>query len=224
MYQSGAFKNWFLRRGYKNSTLNTHNSYLQRIDQFIGGLDEKISKDGIDGLFAWAKHANGGPFETYASHARSVLNRYVEFIIDSQSPSQDVDEEIELEDSSDPVVFHIEREMQAAVRKQLHMLEIGLKEADGGAEINVATGKIDILAEDKDNNLVVIELKAGLCPAGAMEQVLGYAEALSAERGKPVRAYLVAAEFSDRVRAAAKRVRDLELRTYEFSMKFHLPN
>jgi RecB family endonuclease NucS len=117
-------------------------------------------------------------------------------------------------------IFKLEREMQAAVRKQLSMLESGLSEADGGQEVAVATGRIDILARDQDGKLVVIELKAGACPPGALEQTLGYAEALAEERGEPVRAYLVAAEFSDRIRAAAKRVSDLQLRTYEFSLRF----
>jgi RecB family endonuclease NucS len=111
--------------------------------------------------------------------------------------------------------------MQIAVRKQLHHLEDGLEVDDGGNETVVTTGKIDIVARDKKKNLVVIELKAGLCPSGAIEQVLGYAEALSEERKESVRAYLIAGEFSDRTRAAARRVRDLQLRTYEFSIKFN---
>jgi hypothetical protein len=223
MYQVAAFRNWFARRGYKNSTYNTHNSFLNRIDELVGGLDEKINAEGIDAILKWAKGADGGPFEKYASQSRSVLNRYVEFLIDAQSPTNALDEESDLEEASDPAIFHVEREMQSAVRKQLELLESGLREADGGLEVSVATGRIDILAEDRNGNLVVIELKAGLCPSGAIEQVLGYAEALFADRGKPVRAYLIASEFSDRHLAAAKRVRDLELRTYEFSLKFHLP-
>jgi hypothetical protein len=223
MYQAAAFKNWFLRRGYKGSTYNTHNSFLNRIDELVGGLDERISADGIDGTLTWAKHATGGPFENYASQSRSVMNRYIEFLIDAQSPGTPGEENNSVEDETDPVVFRVEREMQAAVRKQLEFLEPGLREADGGLEMSVTTGKIDILAEDKDSNLVVIELKAGQCPNGAIEQVLGYAEAVSGDRQRPVRAYLVAAEFSERQLAAAKRVRDLELRTYEFSLKFHTP-
>lgn len=223
MYQVTEFKEWFMRRGYKHSTYNTHNSIIQRIDHLIGGLDEKITSEGIDGVIAWAKQETKGPFETYPSHARSALNRYIEFTLEAQTPSEQHEDETELDDQTASVVFHLEREMQAAVRKQLNLLEEGLKEADGGKELSIATGKIDILAEDKNGAFVVIELKAGACPSGALEQVLGYAEALAEEKGKHVRAYLVAAEFSDRIRAAAKRARDLELRTYEFCLSFHSP-
>ena len=221
MFQAAAFRNWFLRRGYKSSTYNTHNYFLKRIDECIGGLDEKISENGIDATLVWAREANSGPFEGYASQSRSVLNRYVEFLIDAQSPSDSTETESDQEIPREAVVFHLEREMQAAVRKQLEMLEPGLREADAGLEVSVATGKIDILAQDNEGNSVVIELKAGQCPTGAIEQVLGYAESLSIEKGKAVRAYLIASEFSDRQLAAARGVRDLELRTYEFSLKFH---
>jgi RecB family endonuclease NucS len=151
------------------------------------------------------------------------LNSYIKFIRETESLD---DLETGGETIQDPIeatgtVFRIEREMQAAVRRQLTVLEPGLREADGGLEFTVGTGRLDILAEDAQGQLVVIELKAGICPPGALEQTLGYAEALSKERDRPVRAFLVAAEFSDRVRAAAKRTLELELRTYEFSLRFH---
>jgi len=225
MYRAEEFKAYFLNEiGAKPNSLNTYNSFLNRIDRAIGGLDEKIQKDGIDSVLSWSKTTNVGPFETYPSHARSVVKRYIQFVLSSRSDDDEDEDNVLGEDEESPasgLVFRLEREMQAAVRKQLEMLEPGLNEADGGSEIALPTGRPDIVAEDENGTLVVIELKAGACPSGALEQVLGYAEALSEDRGKPVRAYLVASEFSDRIRAAAKRVRDLELRTYEFSMQFH---
>jgi len=53
-----------------------------------------------------------------------------------------------------------------------------------------------------------------------MEQALGYAEDVARQRGKTVRVFLIASDFSDRIRAAARRVRGLELRTYSFSLTF----
>lgn len=197
---------------------------MNRIDREIGGLDEAISRDGIDSVLKWGQSATGGPFETYPSHAKSVLKRYIQFILDAGTSGEtDLDEDEDVAQEAVEAlgtVFKLEKEMQSAVRKQLNALEPGLREADGGSELTVATGRIDILAEDAKGQLVVIELKAGDCPSGALEQALGYAEALSEERSKPVRAFLIAASFSDRIRAAAKRVRDLELRTYEFSLRF----
>jgi RecB family endonuclease NucS len=112
-------------------------------------------------------------------------------------------------------LFRYERELQTAIRGQLDLVEPGLVEADGGRERSVATGKIDIVAIDQAGHYVVIELKAGPCPHGALEQVLAYSTNLEAETGTPCRAILVASCFSERIRAAAKRARDISLVTYE---------
>ena len=116
---------------------------------------------------------------------------------------------------ADAKQFRYERELQEAVRRQLDQIEPGLVEADGGHERSVATGKIDVLARDLAGHFVVIELKAGPCPHGALEQVLAYSSDLEAETGTPCRAILVASQFSERTRAAAKRARDISLVTYE---------
>jgi RecB family endonuclease NucS len=112
-------------------------------------------------------------------------------------------------------IFSYEKELKIALRGQLGLVEPGLVEADGGRERAVATGKIDITARDAAGNFVVIELKAGPCPNGALEQVLAYSTDLEAETGTPCRAVLVASQFSDRIRAAALRARDISLVTYE---------
>ncbi len=114
-------------------------------------------------------------------------------------------------------IFYYEKELKAAVRRQLAMVEPGLVAADGGHERAVATGRIDITARDTNGHFVVIELKAGPCPTGALEQVLAYSSDLTAETGTPCRAVVVASEFSDRLRAAATQARNLFLITYELN-------
>jgi RecB family endonuclease NucS len=107
-----------------------------------------------------------------------------------------------------------ERELKTLLRQRLGRLEAGLKVVDDGMERCVANGKIDITARDKNGNYVVIELKAGACPVGAIEQVLACSSDLAAETGLPCRSIIVAAEFSDRIKGAAKRTRNLDLVTY----------
>jgi RecB family endonuclease NucS len=111
-------------------------------------------------------------------------------------------------------IFQYEKELKHSLRQRLELVEPGLKAADGGREREVATGKIDITAEDVNGNYVVIELKAGTCPTGALEQVLGYSADLEAETGKPCRAVIVASDFPPRIRAAAKRANEVYLVTY----------
>jgi|JI10StandDraft_1071094.scaffolds.fasta_scaffold893901_2 hypothetical protein len=225
MYRQEAFRSYFVGKvGAASNTFNTYNSYLNRIDKFVGGLDEKIAADGIEAVLAWSKLQTEGPFQTYPSHARSVVKRYLQFAVEADSEQDDGEEEEIAEEAaelaSNGSFFKIEKEMQVAIRKQLGSLEPGLVVADGGTEMTVATGRIDIVARDSGGGLVAIELKAGNCPSGALEQVLGYAQALEDETGEPVRAILIASTFPDRIRAAAKRSHGLELKTYEFTLKF----
>jgi RecB family endonuclease NucS len=114
-------------------------------------------------------------------------------------------------------IFYYEKELKAAVRRQLNMVEPGLVADDGGHERAVATGRIDITAGDANGHFVVIELKAGPCPTGALEQVLAYSSDLTAETGTSCRAVVVASEFSDRIRAAATQARNLFLITYDIN-------
>ncbi len=112
-------------------------------------------------------------------------------------------------------LFHYEKELKRSLRKQLDLVEPGLVEADEGREREVATGKIDITARDSNGHFVVIELKVGPCPKGAVEQVLAYSSDLEAETGTPCRSVIVASEFTDRIRAAAKRAHECYLVTYQ---------
>jgi RecB family endonuclease NucS len=223
MFDREGFRQYFLNEvGAAPNTMNTYNSFLNRIDIASGGLDEAIERDGAEGVAVWATQSEDEPFATYRSHARSVLKRYLQYRIERASTEiADAEEiEVELEALQADANFRVEKEMQAQVRLQIGQVEPGLQIDDGGVETTVATGRIDIVARDQQGRLVAIELKAGKCPAGAMEQVLAYAHSLSLERQEPVRAMLIAGSFGDRIRAAAKRATDIDLKTYAYSLAF----
>jgi hypothetical protein len=228
MFRSDEFRRAFISSGGSPNSANTYNSYLGRIDRAIGGLDEVIASRGISDVLAWGQSHGGPPFDVRPSDARSALRRYVQFV----SLGEDVSEPlVEARSSSTPstmpdvesssgLAFKLERQLQEAARRQLDALEVGLVEDDGGVELSVQTGRIDILARGTDGRLVVIELKAGPCPPGTIEQALGYAQSVSEERNEEVRTVIVAAEFSSRIQAAARRIPDLRLVRYEFSLRF----
>lgn len=174
-YRQPEFKTYFVEVvGAKPSSYNTYNSYLQRIDRALGGLDEAIQGRGTDATMAWGEAEQGPPFDGYPSHARSVLRRYLQFHLQAAAPAEEQAEALEdIIDEAEPgLAFRLENEMQAAVRKQLANLDGDLKVVDEGKEWTVATGRIDIVAEDAQGRLVAIELKAGRCPPGAVRRAL----------------------------------------------------
>lgn len=224
MFDRDGFRQYFTgEAGASANTVNTYNSFLNRIDAAIGGLDEAIDENGPEHVAAWGTQTSDEPFATYRSHARSVLKRYLQFRIEKASSPQPDDVDAELDELRVDANFKVEKEMQAQVRLQIGQVEPGLTIADDGNEVSVATGRIDILARDSAGRLVAIELKAGKCPPGALEQTLAYAHSLSIERQEPVRAMLIAGSFDDRLRAAAKRALDIELKTYAYSLAFSSP-
>ena len=209
--------------GGNANSLNTYSSYIGRIDRIIdGGLDERIRVQGTDAVRMWARTTNEGPFESYPSNARSTLGAYLNFI-EADPVDELADESLsidEIESVATGRVFKLECDMQAAIRADMGALEPGLLVADGGSEITTVVGRLDILAADPAGGLVIIELKAGACPSGAIEQVLGYAQAIAEDRTVPTRAILIAGSFSDRQRAAARRISDLKLKTYTFALRY----
>ena len=81
-------------------------------------------------------------------------------------------------------------------------------------------GRIDITAEDQNNNVVVIELKAGVAQPDSVTQTLAYMASLAPKGQTLVRGILVAADFHPKVVLAARAVPNLKLKQYSFSFSF----
>lgn len=116
--------------------------------------------------------------------------------------------------------FGLERDLQDALRENIEQLEPGLRIADKGKEVITSTGRPDITCEDREGNLVAVELKSGLAADEALTQVLGYMAALKREHGKSVRGILVAGDFSRRMAMAATNIPNLVLKRYRINFTF----
>ncbi len=117
------------------------------------------------------------------------------------------------------LTFSLERDLQRALRRNLSQLELGLTEADGGSEEDFR----DITVRDKDENLVVIELKAVKAGKDAVAQLLSYMGDAAKKQGiasNKVRGILVAPEFQEKALSAASVVPSVKLRTYRVSFTF----
>lgn len=213
------FREWMSARLSANTTSN-YLSGIRTIDNLLGGVDELLAAEGPQAALARLDALIDAGDVAYGSDRKSVLRKYAEFANDPDPAAVEAPAESGDGLDAQSYLFKFEREMQGAVRRQLQELEAGLEAIDGGQEKAVATGKIDILARDANGKLVVIELKAGPCPSSALEQILGYATDIEREHGEEVRAFLVASAFSERTRAAAKRVSGLELHAYSYALSF----
>ena len=118
----------------------------------------------------------------------------------------------------------LERDLESFLLAELNVLEEGLKVYDGetGRQFQVHSGRIDILAQDRDKNFVVLELKAGTATESALAQVLAYMADVTRElsKGKRVRGIIVAYDFADRLVAATSLLPTVKLMKYKVNFEF----
>jgi RecB family endonuclease NucS len=228
MFRNKEFRDFYIVSGGSVNSANSYVSNLNKVNSELvkigwGGLDEALLERGSNKVLEWAMNVQISPVQKTTGDARSALKKYIEF--HETSPS--VKKEITIM-SDEPLpdvgsIFQLEKEMQHSVRKQLDRLEAGLVAIDNGNEYVVSTGRIDILAKDVNGKHVIIELKAGICPSGALEQALGYAQDVlnEVDDASDVRVFIIASEFKPRILAAAKLIPVIQLRKYEFSLSFN---
>ena len=137
------------------------------------------------------------------------------FVLGGTEPPTDEEEAEALE-----TTFGLERDLQAALHSNIAQLEHGMKVIGKDKERHVTSGFIDITAEDKDGNPVVIELKAGTADRETIGQILGYMGDLQSESDKPVRGIIVASDFASAAVSALGALTNLQLRKYRFSFTF----
>lgn len=121
---------------------------------------------------------------------------------------------------AEEITFGLERDMQKALRVNIAQLEPGLTIIDGGKEKTTEAGRIDITAKDEQDNIVVIELKAGKATPDVIAQILSYMGVVGETGDSKVRGLLVAGDFHKRVVLASKAIPNLRLKKYSFQFSF----
>lgn len=134
----------------------------------------------------------------------------------SPASESETDELIEAAEAT----FGLERDLQLALRSNIQQLEDELVIIDNGKEYITDAGRVDILARDAKDTIVVIELKAGMAAPEALTQLLAYMGTISKQEGKEVRGILVAGDFHPRVVYAVRAVPNAKLRRYRFKFTF----
>ena len=231
-----------LASGNDPAATNSRISNLRRIEAAYGDLDAIHDEDDFASVLSDLNYSTNdarssapnrarvtinGDLRTGLATLRSALSKYMRFrqevaramlpdAMDEYSPAP-------LEDitgEARELTFSLERDLQAALRRSIDQLDPGLTIVDGGAEYNVASGRIDILAQDASGRRVVIELKAVRASRDAVGQILAYMGDIQEQTGEEVRGILVAPEFDNKSLSAARVVPTLRLITYGFTFTF----
>lgn len=127
------------------------------------------------------------------------------------------------EEITDSIEFGVslERDLHKYLAHHVDRIEPGLRISPNGIEHSVEAGRIDILATDREEKIVVIELKAGMAGDAALGQLLGYMGYMAANQPeRQVRGILVAFDFEPRVVFAIKDLPKVRLCKYALSFSF----
>jgi len=143
--------------------------------------------------------------------------------------SQDSQEEeiiaTEIENLTEENEFAYERDLQHFLAKNLSLIELGLtlytEEGITGLEFPVGSRFIDILAKDKGNNYVVIELKVSRGYDRVVGQILRYMAWIRknhAEQNQKVRGVIIAREITEDLLLACSETQNVDLFEYNLSV------
>ncbi|MDE0121180.1 MAG: endonuclease NucS [Bryobacterales bacterium] len=212
-----GFKGWLEQRDLKKASVATYLGDAKRVEKHCGDLDQLYTENRLDEaeINSLVEEIPDVAPKNLSSY-RSAARRYREYREQTDTDGQG-------EDDGPGRIIGLERDLQAALRDGIEQLESGLHVTDGGNERSVASGRIDITAKDRDGQVVVIELKAGTARRKAIGQILSYMGDVADEESTEVRGILVAGEFDDKARAAARVVPALSLRRYRVKFEFSPP-
>ncbi|MEY2882459.1 MAG: hypothetical protein RL490_183 [Pseudomonadota bacterium] len=235
-----AFREW-LKSRFTGASAGTRLSCARTVEEHYGDLDEHVERDRCQSLLESLSYSirdsrsnvpnptkipiNGNPYNVLNNYKTGVRS-YLTFIDEGGAAEVATEKVFEqaveaLVEKREGLKFELEAQMQASLREEITQLEPELRIVDGGSERAVASGQIDILAEDGTGSLVVIEIKKGLAKREAIGQIAGYmGDLLREETGVPVRGILVASEFDKSCRSSVAAIPSLTLRKYRFQFTF----
>ena len=237
-----TYRNWLEQQGYASGTVQTQMHRAKKVEEHYGDLDRHYDRDQLRSVVDQLRYSTaderrskpnpskipftGNTRNNLASY-RDAIERYCRF----RRETQDEDGALEARapkgrltgEAADDrgQLAGLERDLQFALRRGIEQLEPGLEIIDDGAERSVASGFIDITTRDVHGAIVVIELKTGTARQGAVAQVLSYmGDIADEEPDEKVRGLLVAGDFDNKARSAARMVPDLSLRSYRIAFDF----
>ena len=175
------------------------------------GLFEEFKKE------CWPE-GNTSSGDTATRRFLRIRERHLEYL----QGNGDIGDDISEDDISEQA-FAAEADLRDFLASNLEIIEPELrlytKDNQEGIEYPVESGRIDILAIDKDNKFVIIELKLSRGRNKALGQLLYYMGWVDENLGnKPCRGLIIAREISHELRMAVRRVQGVQIFQYHLQV------
>lgn len=232
--QTEGFKRWLEQRGLSQSSTAARISNVTRVEAHYGDLDKQFAEDRLTGILMQLQYSADderrnapnpsqiridGNLRNGLATLKLAVGLYRDYREADTTRADPNFDELQ-DDTGQARLIGLERDLQGALRDHIDQLEPGLEIVDSGIERSVASGFIDITAKAPDDTIVVIELKTGTARRDAIGQILSYMGDIADEESAEVRGILVAGDFDQKARAAARVVNSLALRSYRVEFKF----
>ena len=152
-----------------------------------------------------------------------------EWIVDQKgthvADEETVSEGLATEEESIEATISLERDLETHLLQNLVSLEVGLKPySDPGTsrQFQVESGRVDILAQDSNEDLVVIEIKTGIAKDSVLTQLLDYMVHVRRDlaSAKKVTGIILAHDFTGRLMNAVKEVPSVKLKKFKVNFQF----
>ena len=210
---------WF-KQHYPKIKQGTITAHLIRMSvNAPSRIHYNVFSNGSDDLFY---QINGSHYRIY-DKANDPLPIYKED--DKKSENESEIDDLEIEDKLESSEFAYERDLKNFLSKNLNIIESDLKlyEDEGitGIEFPVGGRFIDILALDKNNNFIIIELKVSKGYDRVIGQILRYMAWIEnnlAEPNQKVKGIIIASKISDDLILASSKISDITLYEYDLSI------
>jgi hypothetical protein len=158
-------------------------------------------------------------FFEYLDRGRFRLKANIDEITEPNGEEEDT-----IEENLEEVQISLEGDLESFIVKDLTSIEDGLSQYQGdrGEQFSVDSGRIDVLAVDKEGSFVVIELKAGTATDSVLAQVLAYMADVKNTLAdqKRVRGIIIAYDFSNRLTSAVSLLEDVAIMKYKVRFDF----
>jgi hypothetical protein len=189
-------------------TSSVRRGYLIELFAANGILDEFLKESWPEGLTSWG--------QSRLRRWRAIKDRYQGFLSGRQNT-------VDADESAAEDQFAAEADLRDFLAKNLDRVEEGLRlyEKDDvrGVEFEIDDGRIDLLAVDKNDRLVVIELKVSRGRNKTLGQLLYYMGWVDAKLGRgPCRGIIIAREISEDLKLAVQWTTGVSLFSYTLSV------